>query len=105
MGTNFYAESEPCPHCGKSSDKLHLGKSSGGWKFALRAHKDLGIDSLRALVDYIESKDMRVLDEYGLRYSLAQFVLRVADRSPGNLQHPDPVRSGACWDLIDKEFS
>lgn len=36
MGTNYYLhEKPPCRECGREYEPLHIGKSSGGWCFAL----------------------------------------------------------------------
>jgi hypothetical protein len=40
MGTNYYAATDRCPHCGRADEKLHIGKSSFGWAFLFRAHLD-----------------------------------------------------------------
>lgn len=43
MGTNYYVQTPPCPsacaHC-SDQEQLHLGKSSGGWRFLFRADPD-----------------------------------------------------------------
>lgn len=46
MGTNYYFVADPCPHCGRRDERLHIGKSSGGWCFALHVDPDNGIDNL-----------------------------------------------------------
>jgi len=48
MGTNYYLMTKECPTCGhiKEEDKIHIGKSSAGWVFALHVHPDKGINSL-----------------------------------------------------------
>ena len=46
MGMNFYLCFNACPHCGRSDDRLHIGKSSFGWCFALHVYPELGINSL-----------------------------------------------------------
>jgi hypothetical protein len=40
MGTNFYLRTDPCPHCGRSDEEIHLGKLSIGWAFTFRARPD-----------------------------------------------------------------
>jgi hypothetical protein len=63
MGTNYYMKTEPCTHCGRGPSKLHIGKSSGGWCFALNTHPDEGINSL---ADWQERwKHGVIRDEYG----------------------------------------
>jgi hypothetical protein len=41
VGTNYYAILEqPCPQCGRGGDRLHIGKSSAGWCFAVHVELD-----------------------------------------------------------------
>ena len=35
MGTNFYLMQAQCQHCGRHGERLHIGKRSSGWPFAL----------------------------------------------------------------------
>jgi len=63
MGTNYYL------HTNAFSDKtkLHIGKSSAGWTFALHVHPDEGINSLD---DWKRSwKKGTIKDEYGQKIS------------------------------------
>lgn len=51
MGTNYYFRrplTNHCEHCGRSDppEKLHIGKSSGGWCFSLHVHPERDICSL-----------------------------------------------------------
>lgn len=46
MGTNYYLHRNACRECHRSTDILHIGKSSGGWCFSLRIHPNEGIRSL-----------------------------------------------------------
>jgi hypothetical protein len=45
MGTNYYLRYKQCEHCGKYEER-HIGKSSGGWCFALHVYPDKGINDL-----------------------------------------------------------
>jgi len=46
MGTNYYLKVDPCPHCGRSDERLHIGKSSAGWCFSLHVIPEDGINDL-----------------------------------------------------------
>ena len=46
MGTNYYLKIDPCPHCGRSDKRLHIGKSGAGWCFSLHVMPEDGIDDL-----------------------------------------------------------
>lgn len=48
MGTNYYLVRDVCPTCGPEGERLHIGKSSAGWCFALRVYPERDIDSLEA---------------------------------------------------------
>lgn len=67
MGTNFYLEEKPrCPTCGsKPEGRIHIGKSSGGWVFALNTHPDLGINDLPDWIDRWEKEGASIWNEYG----------------------------------------
>ena len=54
MGTNYYWH--------KDGAKLHIGKSSGGWAFALHVYPELDINSLDDWKDFIHSGE--IYDEY-----------------------------------------
>jgi len=48
MGTNYYLvknERPPCPCCERTyvQERLHIGKSSGGWCFALHVIPEMGM--------------------------------------------------------------
>ena len=51
MGTNYYFHkplTNHCKHCGRSDppERLHIGKSSGGWCFSLHVYPEQGIHTL-----------------------------------------------------------
>lgn len=64
MGTNYYLVRDVCPTCGHEGERLHIGKSSAGWCFALRVYPERGIDSLEAWEREWE-KAGTIVDEYG----------------------------------------
>lgn len=52
---------------------IHIGKSSGGWCFALRVYPHQGVHTLadwRAFASRLVGEGWRVEDEYGTGYSL-----------------------------------
>ena len=74
MGTNYYLmlrRRQHCPSCGaqvaSELDRLHVGKSSGGWAFALRQDPDLGLwdwSDYRRLFETFPPGDAWFEDEY-----------------------------------------
>lgn len=62
MGTNYYLETDFCPCCGKPKSKIHLGKSSAGWKFLFRK-----TDCVKSYDDFLEFiKKGVIVDEYNV---------------------------------------
>lgn len=79
MGTNYYATSQPCPHCGRTDEPVHIGKSAAGWAFALHVIPDEGLITLDAWVKYLEDKV--IADEYGNQLSLDEMLNKITKRS------------------------
>ena len=68
MGTNYYTvgEAKTCGESGAVKDvveALHVGKSSGGWRFLFRGHTDEGLLTAKAWWAYLETR--KIVDEYG----------------------------------------
>jgi len=86
MGTNYYAFSDPCSHCGRSDGRVHIGKSSIGWQFLFapldRANGE-GIYSWKAWKLYLADK--RIVNEYGDAVSLAELVDIVENKQTSGL--------------------
>ena len=90
MGTNYYVEPEPpCPHCGRGYGQIHIGKSSGGWCFALHVIPaedaefmdgvpDCGIISLADWQHFWEGG--RIVDEYGRPYTAEEMLKVITER-------------------------
>lgn len=64
MGTNYYAKVNVCPNCKKEDREIHLGKSSGGWKFMFRAHEEYYKD-FPTFCEFIQKPNVEIRDEYG----------------------------------------
>lgn len=83
MGTNYYHESEPCPHCGDVKHRKHIGKSSAGWCFSL--HVDYaGEDGVHSLEDWkreFAKAGTRIVDEYGDTRTAAEMLDTITNRS------------------------
>ncbi len=72
MGTNYYYQTEICPHC-KRSEELHIGKSSAGWVFLFQAHEDPEIKSFQDYLNYFEKTPGKIMSEYKEEFSVSQF--------------------------------
>ena len=62
MGTNYYLHYNFCDYCGRY-DKLHIGKDSYGWCFALHVYPEKGINTLEDWVKLISTG--KIYTEYG----------------------------------------
>lgn len=130
MGTNYYLKSgPPCETCGRVYPDLHIGKSSGGWVFALHAIPEEGINDLPDWVERWSRPGSVIEDEYGREVSKDEMYLIITNRfwkgTPsdfdyyGNLAVPGPnnlarsdedrlesVRHGSgTWDIHQGKFS
>jgi hypothetical protein len=111
MSTNFYwvTDEVPCPTCGHhKEERKHIGKSSGGWAFALRVYPEEGINCLQDWARVWEGKG-HVENEHGDRMTVAEMRNWIITRSHPHQRHS--LCEGHCigyertWDLIEGEFS
>ncbi len=77
MGTNYYAILNQCKYC-KRGEKIHLGKSSVGWKFAFYWNDGQYYKTLAELVIFLADKE--IIDEYGEVTPLDEFLMDVQAR-------------------------
>ena len=110
MGTNFYLKADACPHCGHSNNRMHIGKSSCGWAFALHVIPEEGINCLEDWEARWASG--RIEDEYGDALTPEAMRLRITLREhPRGLMrsridgHHCVGHGEGTWDLITGEFS
>lgn len=91
MGTNYYLhQKKPCEACGRGYEPLHIGKSSGGWCFALRVDPDNGIHDLPDWEDLWGRPGVTIENEYGDAVSIDEMRATILARSwPRGPQHHD----------------
>ena len=80
MGTNYYIldNSEKCNQCGHGEKRIHIGKSSDGWCFALHVFPP----EINDLQDWIEIfKKNQIIDEYGSNISIENMIETITLRS------------------------
>jgi len=77
MGTNYYLESKPCPHCGRGGETRHIGKSSAGWVFALHVYPNDGINDLFDWRELFNSDETVTRDEHGNTISRHDMLARI----------------------------
>jgi len=97
MGTNYYAvklESAPCESCGRYdvAERVHIGKSSVGWCFALHVIPEMGIHTLEDWKTFLRQPRIQIEDEYGAPWGLQEMLDRITKRGrnqPGNWTEQD----------------
>ena len=76
MGTNYYLNTDYCPCCGQSKQRLHIGKSSAGWRFNFDG-AELGTTNFKYgdSIDRIREKlkHGNIENEYGEQLSYDDF--------------------------------
>lgn len=77
MGTNYYVNQKPCASCGRGSEQIHVGKSSGGWKFLFQRHDILGLNSKVAWEKYLKEHDGSIVDEYYQKISARALIAKI----------------------------
>jgi hypothetical protein len=82
MGTNYYVQTPPCEnackHC-SASESIHLGKSSGGWRFSFQADADWAPDT--AFADWMKlALNGQIVDEYGRPHTIADLLSLIHDK-------------------------
>ena len=70
MGTNYYLNTDYCPCCGQSKQRIHIGKSSCGWRFNFDGAdlKTMDIDKIKEKLKY-----GNIENEYGDEVSFDEF--------------------------------
>ena len=89
MGTNYDLKYKICDECGRF-DTLHLGKSSGGWKFALQANDFKYYKNWEEMKSWLEAKcdtRGRIYDEYNEEIKLKDFIDLVEKKQ--KIKQPD----------------
>lgn len=97
MGTNYYTvgENKTCGECGAVKDvvkALHIGKSSGGWRFLFRGHQEEGLLTASAWWAYLETR--KIVDEYGKPVSLDELKKWVASKQSEKMPDERHMQNG-----------
>lgn len=117
MGTNYYVHTRPCAnacdHCAQAT-RVHLGKSSGGWKFTHRAYliddEDgwapppvtwpvTNRDSWLKLLDLGD-----IHDEYGRPWSRDDFLELIEAKQDSKLSHTVPGPHLGPFGALSRDF-
>jgi hypothetical protein len=113
MSANYYLRAKPACTCyGREYERLHIGKSSAGWCFALRVYDD-GTGPAN-LAEWVDLFPFGVVDEYGREVSPEEMLAIITERKPWNGRplHRHQSREwhvieygGETYDLLHGEFS
>lgn len=104
MGTNYYAIKKK-PRVIKVHDKIHLGKSSCGWRFAFQEQEQY--HNFEEFKDFIlNNNEWIIKDEYGDEIT-PEFLLELIDKcqknnNPENFKWSKNVNG---YSFTDKDFS
>jgi hypothetical protein len=91
MGTNYYLNIDPCPTCGRAKEELHIGKSSGGWCFALHVYPNLEINNLADWQRRWSKENTQIRNEYGDITTKDEMldIITQRSRTPRVLEHKE----------------
>jgi hypothetical protein len=77
MGTNYYARTEACEHCGRSDSDVHICKSLTMFR-GYTADQPCALGVIESVADWRrvlrETPKLRVFDEYGREEEIAAFL-------------------------------
>jgi len=121
MSTNYYLIYNECKCCNRS-DSVHLGKSSGGWKFTFKTIEDFPLDkvdlalqiaehkqsidikSWKSLKEFLQKyvvdfKTARIEDEYSANISFEEFLDLVHSKqaNDNNKSHYWEIKNDSRW--------
>lgn len=91
MGTNYYVDASycenACEHC-TATERLHLGKSSIGWRFLFYAEPEWPRNE--AFANWVSrAASGRIVDECGDEHSLVD-LLKLIERNRDSGSHLEP---------------
>lgn len=79
MGTNYYLLDHHCPSCNRA-DRVHIGKSSWGWCFALHVYPEESLSSWTDWCARLQQSPTQIVNEYGDSVSYEELVKIVTER-------------------------
>lgn len=101
MGTNYYFHRNVCPHCKRSDEHLHIGKSSAGWCFSLHIYPEDGIRDLDDWLVLFDTPNSEIRDEYGQSITARDMIAQITERK--HLHDANRVPLGyASWQQFYK---
>lgn len=100
MGTNYYVESdEPCEACrGNGKRRVHIGKSSGGWKFLFNPFRK----SFAEWCAYLQSHT-KIWDEYGAPQDKDELINFIVEKQKTCSTHWQSGEESERHEFIDRD--
>lgn len=109
MGTNYYAVTEICPHCGRFDKEIHIGKYSAGWTFSFHGYRDycapfedLKIETYSQWLDFLTQPSVQIRDEYGTNLALESLKDLIERKRVNTLNHT--IESRKDYPAYAKDF-
>ena len=99
MGTNYYLKTDFCPCCGQPRKKIHLGKSSYGYKFLF--HKSKKICNFESFCELLKTGIIE--NEYGEEID-KDFLLDLIESKQTDKKHEDANHIQG-YDFLEADFS
>lgn len=102
MGTNYYLRERYCKHCGRY-DKLHIGKSSIGWRFLFSS--ELG-KSYKDVMKVVEKHKGDIVDEYNKTIFLSHLKELIEEKQNSGKHNSDATHymDKDGYDFSDNDF-
>lgn len=97
MGTNYYLNYDYCPCCGNARQRVHIGKTSKGWKFLFDA-KSTNCENIEQIKEKLRFGNIK--NEYGDSIGYQEFFDIVE-----NMQSEMPRRSKMAYSVSGYEFN
>ena len=89
MGCNYYVRTNPCVHCGRGDDQIHIGKSSAGWVFSLCWDEWSDRQDFPAWEKFLRENADAIYDEYGEKVELDVMLAIITQRKHGRIAGND----------------
>ena len=98
MGTNYYLQTP--------NNKLHIGKSSCGWTFALRVYPKLDINTLEDWVKLFHDEKNKIYDEYDSLVTYDNMYDAITHRHGNTFQYKQAPHGYSSWgDFLDRHHA
>lgn len=96
MGTNYYLHRKVCEHCGRSDERLHIGKASCGWCFSLHVEPESEIHDLEDWKRLFNEPGAVIKDEYGDTLE-ASYLLKIITERGSNAKWESEPYGYPSW--------